>query len=335
MTLTTTEVDPMLIPDTRPAGSRARSSVFHALVAAVLWLLPMLPMFVPATFISSGLRNGWKGMFGSIAGAAALLSLVLVNATPAQRFTYASQIALLVTEIGLGAVAATLLIRRGRSSGSVLLAGVLGSSAGFLLTELTVRALSGKSMYAEVVQAFRENAKAMVEVWRTRGMTQDVLSAMQQASETLASSFIPAILVVGMTMSFAMSLMLIPRLPVGIRGVGDMLRFRALRFPDWLLLAFVAGGLSPLADGVVQKIGLNVLVVVVFLYFLQGLAILRALLAKLQLGFFGMAMTFALLLLLTQFFIAPVALFLAGLFDPFFDFRKLNRKEEKNESDSD
>lgn len=337
MTLTTTQVDPMLLPDSRPAGSRVRSTIFHALLAAVLWVLPVLVMFVPAVFISSGLRNGWKGMFGSITGAAALLSLVLVNATAAQRFTYASQIALLVAEIGIGAIMATLLIRRGQSSGSVLLGGVAGSAVGFVAIELIGRASSGKSMFAEVVRAFRANAATMLETWRSRGTPEHMLAAMKQASETVAGSFVPAVLIIGMIISFALSLMLIPRLRIAAVGgaMSESLRFRALQLPDWLLLAFVAGGLSPLAGGTAQTIGLNMLAVVVFLYLLQGVAILRSVLVKLQLGFFGMAMTFALLLLLTQFFIAPIALFLAGLFDPFFDFRKLHRKEENNESDSD
>jgi hypothetical protein len=336
MTLTTTHVDPMLLPDPRPAGSVARSSVAHALAAAILWLMPLLVIFVPAALISSGLRNGWKGFVGSTAGAAALLSLVLVAASPSERFTYGSQIALLVTEVGLGAAAATLLIRRGKSSGSVLLAGLVGSTAGFLLTEAAIRSAVGKSVYGTVLEEFRTNAVRMVEAWRVRGATQDVLTAMQTASETLAASFVPSILMIGMIVSFAVSLVLIPRLPVGIiAGVGDTLRFRALRLPDWLLVGFVIGGLSPLATGIVREIGLNVLVVVVFLYILQGLAIYRAMLARLQFGFFGMAFAFLLLLFLTQFFVAPVMLFLAGLFDPFFDFRKLHRKDESNESNSD
>lgn len=336
MTVTTTQVDPVLLGGTRPSGSAARSSVLHALAAAVLWLMPLLVIFAPAAFISSGLRNGWKGMLGSIIGAAALLSPLVIAAAPAERFMYGSQIALLVAETGLGAIAATLLIRRRLSSGSVLLAGVGGSAAGFLLTELTVRAMHGQSIYAAVLQAFRANAKSLVDGWRARGMTQDVLSAMQSASETLAASFVPSMLIIGMIMSFVVSLVAIPRLPAGVvTGTAESLRFRAFRLPEWLLLLFVAGGLSPLAEGLVQRVGLNLLAIVVFLYVLQGLAIFRAMLAKLQLGFFGIAMAFLLLIFLAQFLVSPVLLFVAGLFDPFFDFRNMHRKDESNESDSD
>jgi len=105
-----------------------------------------------------------------------------------------------------------------------------------------------------------------------------------------------------------------------------------LSLPEWVLFAFVIGGLSPLATGMVQRIGANVLALVTFLYLLQGLAIFRSFLAAAGAGFAGVFLAYLLLGLLTLTGIAPLVLSITGLFDSFFDFRKFNRKDHSDES---
>jgi hypothetical protein len=108
--------------------------------------------------------------------------------------------------------------------------------------------------------------------------------------------------------------------------------FRNLSLPDWLLFAFIAGGLTPLVSGMPQKIAANVLAVVTFLYLLQGLAIFRSLLVAVGAGFTGVMFGYLLLIFLTITGIAPLLLSIAGLFDSFFDFRKFKRKDHPDES---
>jgi uncharacterized protein YybS (DUF2232 family) len=111
-------------------------------------------------------------------------------------------------------------------------------------------------------------------------------------------------------------------------------RFRYLSLPEWLLFAFVIGGLSPLASGMLQQIGANVLVMVLFLYCLQGLAIFRSFVAATGVGMMGSLFAWMLLGLLTLTGISPLLLCIAGLFDSFFDFRHFNRKDHSDESHS-
>jgi hypothetical protein len=81
-----------------------------------------------------------------------------------------------------------------------------------------------------------------------------------------------------------------------------------------------------------QRIGANILAVVTFLYLLQGLAIVRSLLAAAGAGFVGVTFAYLMLGLLTLTGIGPLLLSIAGLFDSFFDFRKFKRKDHSDES---
>ena len=111
--------------------------------------------------------------------------------------------------------------------------------------------------------------------------------------------------------------------------------FRNLALPEWLLFVFVIGGLTPLLTGPWQKVAANVLAVMVCLYMLQGLAIFRAMLVRAGAGFIGGAFGLLLLAMLCLTGIGLLLLTLAGLFDSFFDFRHLKRKDDSHESHTD
>jgi hypothetical protein len=111
--------------------------------------------------------------------------------------------------------------------------------------------------------------------------------------------------------------------------------FRNLSLPEWLLFAFVLGGLTPIATGVAQQVAANVLAIVVFLYLLQGLAIIRSMLASAGASLGSVLFAFLLIGFLTVAMIAPLPLSITGLFDSFFDFRHFKRKDDSHESHTD
>jgi hypothetical protein len=151
---------------------------------------------------------------------------------------------------------------------------------------------------------------------------------------------VPASIVIDVTLAFVFSLVMLGRLrawrDAALRRTAEPTpyRFRFLSLPEWLLFAFVIGGLSPLASGMAQQIGANVLAVVAFLYFLQGLAIVRSFVAATGAGVLGSLFAWTVLGLLTLTGIALLPLCIVGLFDSFFDFRHFNRKDHSDESHS-
>jgi len=329
---TSTGFEPVTVA--RPGrGKFARSIVLHSFLAALLYV-PPLQLFIPTPFFDAGLRWGRKGVWGAVLGSAALLGLIAaLLREPLEGIV--TVMASVIFEIGIPAVFATVLIRKRVPFGVVLMFAILTSVLGFLSIELVMRTAFGISPYAAVVKSFQEGSIQTVGFYRSSHLIpEEQLQTMQRLSSAIATSYVGLMRVVITATMFLFSLVLVPRLPAG-QVTGDTYLFRNLALPDTLLFGFVAGGLSLLAPQPFRTIGLNVLGVVVFLYWLQGLAVFRAILARTKTGLFGTIFAFAIVAVLTPYLIAPFILFLTGLFDPFFDFRHFNRKDDSDESDFD
>ncbi|HVR44483.1 MAG TPA: DUF2232 domain-containing protein [Thermoanaerobaculia bacterium] len=316
--------------DSRLAGPSTRSIALHGLVAALMFVSPLV-VFVPAAILSSGLRNGRRGLWLSTAAAALLLGMLATAGGSAAAFT---PVARMILEVGAPSAVGLELILRGLPFGSVLLASVAASFGGFALVELGMRALASYSPYQAIVENFRAASQASVETYRAAGMPAEAISTMERVSAAIAGTYMPVLLAVVTILMFALSYTMLPRLRSG-RALAPGMLFRNLAFPEMLLFGFVAGGLAPLASGSLRSLGFGILLVVAFLYLLQGLAVFRFHQVRLRLGLLGSLLAVLTLLLLTPYGVSPALLFLIGLFDPFFDFRKLHRKEVPHESDSD
>jgi uncharacterized protein YybS (DUF2232 family) len=205
-----------------------------------------------------------------------------------------------------------------------------------------MRTVAGFSPFAQQVTEARVDATKLVVALQAAGLPSDVIAAMKRWSEVRVFC-LPAFLLISVVIVFVLSLVLFGRLQSwralverrqAAAGTSPYL-FRNLSLPEWLLFAFVIGGLSPLASGMPQRIGANVLALVSFLYLLQGLAIFRSFLAAAGAGFTSIFLAYIFLGILTITGISPLVLSIAGLFDSFFDFRKFNRKDHSDESHSD
>jgi len=297
-----------------------------------------LQLFVPAAFIHSGLRNGRSGAWAAVGGATFILSMATLaygSVTPIALAVNVAALLRFLLEVGLPAALAMVLIRREASFGVVLTASIAASVAGFGLTELAMREIFNYSPYQAIVGNFRSASGDALAAYRQREFfPEDAVLFLSGFFERVAASFMPVLMVIVAGLMFTLSLVMIPRLPAG-RATGSTYLLRSLVLPEGLLFLFVASGLASLAPGTLRVIGLNVLGAVVFLYLLQGLAIFRSLLVRFGFGPLGVLTAYVTLAILTIYGVALFALFLAGLFDPFFDFRKLKRKEDSDESDTD
>jgi hypothetical protein len=197
-----------------------------------------------------------------------------------------------------------------------------------------MRELMNYSPYSMIVGNLKVMAQVIADAYRKQGLPAETIRGMEAITGAVTSSYVPALLGCITTTMFALSMIMVPRLPAG-KATGTTYLLRNLSLPDWLLFAFIAGGLSPLATGMLRTAGLNLLIIVGFLYLLQGLAVIRSVLLKLGFGPLGTMVAYLLLALLMVYGVAPVALAIVGLFDSFFDFRKLHRKDTSDESDSD
>ena len=332
--------EPATLPD--PSfGRQARSVTVYSFLTALMILTPML-VFVPAALFHCALRFGRRAAWISGFAAVALACAVPVPADLA-KLAWSN-----MTGVGLAIVLPSLfvlpLVQRGERFGTVVAALLSGGVFGLLATEFLFRTfLSFSPLAFHVAQLEKSNAEAL-RFYRDNAAPAEVLSMMERWS-SFGALLLPAIMLVILSFVFILSLLMLGRLkawrdvaaqqPDG-KALGTYL-FRNFALPDWVLFAFVLGGLTPLASGLLQKIAANTLVVVVFLFVMQGLAIFRFALLSMGAGFAGTMLGWMLLFILTFSGCAGLLLLgVAGLFDPFFHFRhSKKRKDDSHESHSD
>jgi uncharacterized protein YybS (DUF2232 family) len=330
----------------RSTGRQVRSVGMHALLTALMIITPIL-VFVPAAVFHCALRNGRRATF-AMAGLALTIAALYISGTHTARTLMTAWSALMGVALGVvvPALAALPLVERAEKFGRVLVFLLMGSAIGLAVTELSSRALFSFSPFAaQVAEAQRSNAQ-IIQFYKTNGMAPEVIRMMERWS-SYNTFVLPGFLLIMISLVFILSLLMLGRLKAwrelatargadgGTEALGAYL-FRNFSLPDWLLFAFIIGGLTPLASGMLQKIAANTLTVVAFLYILQGLAIFRFLLLAMGAGFAGTMLGWLLLVFLTLTGVGPLLLGLAGLFDPFFDFRHFKkRKDDSHESHSD
>jgi hypothetical protein len=109
-------------------------------------------------------------------------------------------------------------------------------------------------------------------------------------------------------------------------GVGRRLRLGEWRCPEWVVGIFILGGvLSLLNYDVAHVLGINILVVVLQVYFFQGMAIAAS--AMTYYEWSRLVRYVVYILILTQIYIM-IGIAGIGLFDTWFNFRKMIRNTE-------
>lgn len=98
------------------------------------------------------------------------------------------------------------------------------------------------------------------------------------------------------------------------------------RMPEWAVWPAIGSGFVLwLTSGVVEAAGMNVVVVMVLLYFFQGLAIVAYYFEVNKLPPLFRIMGYSVIVIFQQFLVPLLSL--AGLFDTWFDFRRLKPRE--------
>ncbi|MBV8519540.1 MAG: DUF2232 domain-containing protein [Acidobacteria bacterium] len=329
----------------RSFGRVARSVAGYSAATALMVVTPML-VFVPAALFHCAVRNGRRAAYLA-ATLAMMLAAAYVAATPSSApgamqmaWSYLAAVALAIVVPSLAALP---LIERGESFGRVLMFLLVGSAVGLTVTEAASRLLAAYSPYAAQLAQAKLTGVYLIRQYHEKGIPADLIEAVQRWIGYSIFA-LTAVILINVTLVFVLSLLMLGRLKawraLAARRTDTQTAgayfFRNLALPDWLLFAFIVGGLTPLASGMLQKVAANVLALVAFLYILQGLAIFRFLLVSIGAGMAGTMLGWLLLAFLTITGVGPLLLGVAGLFDPFFDFRHFKkRKDDSHESHSD
>jgi hypothetical protein len=314
-------------------GRRAGLGIaLHALLV-VLAVVPPFQLLVPAILVSAGARWGTKGAGLVLAIAVGVVGLgAFGTETPDARLSAMTAAGLLLFQMGIPALALIRLAEFRVDGGRTLLSALGVAILGILLVEAGLSAMLGASPY----RALSQEARALFDqvIAMNSSLPAESRRAMEQMSAVIVGTFLPAVIVCNTALMLLVGMVSIPRFAKG-HEAAEAFRLRNLRFPDLLLVGFIVAGLSPFASGLARDVGLNVLAIVIFLYWLQGLAVIRMVLTRSAVRFLSSAPAFLLLAVLAFNWLGIAAIALTGLFDSFFDFRKTKRKEDSDESDPD
>ena len=344
---TSLQHEPVGIPE-RSFGRTVRSVLGYALLVALMIVSPLfrLPLFifVPAALFACAARNSRLAATIMLALATTITVFVVVQAahvpgTPANEgMMMIAYVLAFVTGVCVPALVVMPQVERGEPFGRVLLTAVMAGIPGLAATEAVMQAGYGFSPYREQVARANQMVALIIDAYQKASIPADKIAVMSHWFK-IGVSLVPSYFLIDIIVVFVLSLVMFGRLKawrefVMKRG-GERAQtylFRNFSLPDWLLFAFVIGGITPLMSGMLQKVTANILAVVAFLYLLQGLAIFRSLLVAVGAGFTGVMFGYFILGLLTITGIAPFLLSIAGLFDSFFDFRHFRRKDHSDES---
>lgn len=338
--------EPVALPS-RPFGQQVRSVAGYALLAALMMITPMV-VFVPAALLHCAIRNGRRAAW-AVAVLSAGIAALYMSGVPSASADAAGMSWAYLAAIAIAVTVPTMLVapmvERGENFGRVLVFLLIGAAAGLALVEIGAREWLSFSPYAAQVAQAKTMSAEFMENYRAEAQQPQMAGYADRLVAYSYSAYVmPALILLNVALVFLLSLLMLGRLKAwrdlaAQRADGTAAGaylFRNFTLPDWLLFAFVLGGLTPLLSGVFQQVASNTLVVVVFLYMLQGLAIFRFFLAAIGVGFVGMMLGWVLLAFLMFTGVGPLLLGIAGLFDPFFDFRHpKKRKDDSHESHSD
>lgn len=335
--------NPVSLPE-RPNRAVARSLVVicYSLLTALMIITPLL-VFVPAALLHCGIRSGRRAAWAVLvlSGAIAAVLLAVPAGAPPMVWSY---LATVVFALGLPAMLALPMVERGEKYGQVAVFLLIASVAGLVATEIASRLLIDHSPLGRHLEQAEQFTAEWMQFYRDAGVPAESMGRLRWLLRAMMY-VLPAMVIIQMAMSFILSLLMLGRLKawheraarLGQQTAGTYL-FRNFSLPEWLLFVFVLGGLTPMVTGVLQQVGANMIAIVAFLYILQGVAVFRYLLTAV--GASGCGTLFAGTLLFVFAVAGPgtLLLLLAGLFDPFFDFRRFKKRKDNsdgNESHSD
>lgn len=251
-----------------------------------------------------GATAAMAGIFGITAGMLYLIQCGLI--------------ALLMTELLLKGFSAT------RSIVWTTAVNVMCLSAVIVFFSLN----SSQNIHQLAVSEIQKSVAQAVAIYEKGGVKGDELTALKQTMSMAAELVIrmyPALVTITLIAMAGCNLALLRRFTADMMQGFNIGEFRDYKNPDILVWGLIATGFLQLAGNpVITTPALNLLVIIVMLYFLQGLAVLVTVIARQNMA--GVLRIGLYLLLILQPYLAMLVAAL-GIFDLWGDFRTPRKQE--------
>jgi len=187
---------------------------------------------------------------------------------------------------------------------------------------------SGQDIHQLVVSEIQGSVAQAVSIYEKSGVKGDELAVLKQTMATAADLVIrmyPALVTITLIAMAGCNLALLRRFAVIGSNDLNIGEFREYRNPDILVWVLIATGFSMLAGNhLITTPALNILAIILLLYFLQGLAVLFTIIARQSIA--GVLRAGLYVMLLLQPYLAALVAAI-GIFDLWGDFRTPRKQE--------
>jgi hypothetical protein len=187
---------------------------------------------------------------------------------------------------------------------------------------------SGQNVHQMAVSEIQKSVAQAVAIYEKSGVKGEELAVLKQTMATAADMVIrmyPALIVITLIGMVGCNLALLRRFAAGMGFSLNIDEFSTYRNPEILVWGLIAAGFSLLADNrIVTTPAVNVLAIIVVLYFLQGLAVISTVIARQSIA--GVLRAGLYVMLLLQPYLAALVAAI-GIFDLWGDFRTPRKQE--------
>ncbi len=283
------------------------------------WIGPLgsfLNLLTPIAAAYVGMRFGLRSGIVVVAVTCALLQQMATTYT-------------LAAYIGIFGVSSLLLpafLRRHIPWDKSVLYATVGSVVATVAMIFAAVVVSGTGLHDLINQMIQSEVQQAMQIYRDTGFTEAQLQEMQQVMDGMAGfireSFY-GLYVVSLLVIQVLCLLLLQRFK------GNSYQISGIPFPRWRVPAVViwlliASGFSLLIPvDIVAMIGRNLLIILLPLYFLQGMAVVSSFMQKKPYPPMVKGLIYLLLLILNP---LPIIITCAGVFDLWIDFRRPRQK---------
>lgn len=315
---------------TDKAGHVLSSRIFATLIGmAGSFILFAAYLVIPPAGIFSGLLAPFPAAYFRFRHGRGTGVIIVLGTTAAMTAYFGlSAGTFYLVQCGLIALLLPELLLRGFSAARSI---VWTTSASVVLLATAVlffSMISGQNVHQMAVAEIQKSVAQAVSIYENSGVKGEELEVLKQTMATASNLVIrmyPALIIITLIAMVGCNLALLRRCTVRMGLQLNIHEFSAYRNPEILVWGLIAAGFSLLAvNTIITTAALNVLVIIVVLYFLQGLAVLSTVIARQSIA--GVLRAGLYIMLLLQPYLAALVAAI-GVFDLWGDFRTPRKQE--------
>jgi len=169
--------------------------------------------------------------------------------------------------------------------------------------------------------------KEAVYIYEKAGMSPEKISEFEAYGKTIIDNIMMSVIIVMMGFSVWLNVVMAkPFFRMGKLRYPEFVPMDSWKTPEVMIWGLISSGFAFFfLSGVIKVISVNVVIVLMFIYLFQGVSVVLFFLNKFKMPPWVRICVFFLVIVQQPF---PILLALAGLFDQWADFRKLNKDPE-------